>query len=176
MHYLLKTIINRHIRSTNPSFPLQQINIENIINTQRTNFPNITPQIALKHLHKLLSYHITDLAQIILPPRIHLMDIKEFEQHHTKPTKALKNAISFVTLLTCHTSCTNQCQNPCNNHPPPRTLLPQFIISPINYPSFQITSLTLLRIQYQLFGKELKISPYIQFSNTKKSKHMTTQT
>ena len=92
----LKKFINKHIRSTNPTFLLHPTNIENIINTQRTNFPNITPQTTPKHLYKLLLHHITKLSQITPPTGTQLTDIQDFELQHTKSTKALKTSLDSL--------------------------------------------------------------------------------
>jgi hypothetical protein len=83
--FLLKHVAGIHIRSTHPDFPLSPTQLEIIWITQAQLQPIINLQICHHFLNKLLLYHITNLSQLTLPNRIHLMTYAEFQTYHHKP-------------------------------------------------------------------------------------------
>jgi hypothetical protein len=54
------------------------------------NYPNITLSLCHKYLNQLLLLNITTLEQIILPNQTTIMNEKEFQKYHKKPTPTIK--------------------------------------------------------------------------------------
>jgi hypothetical protein len=175
--YLLKTAGGIHLQSTLHNFPLLPTSLETNWLEASTSYPHLSQQFSLKLLKKLLLHHITDLQQIILPNGTHLMDHNDFKTYYDLPTKLTKTALKTLELLFCHPTCLPQCPMQCNQHHPPRTLLPQYIINipptlpnqhstiqtPPSHPlhplppRFVLNNLTQIPIQNILDHKEYKL-------------------
>jgi hypothetical protein len=150
--YLLKTTSDIHLQSTLHDFPLLPTSLETLWLSAAASHPHLSQQFSLKLLHKLLLHHITDLQHLILPNGTHLMNYNDFQTYYTIPTKLTKIAFKTLELLFCQPPCLPHCHTPCNQHFPPRTLLPQYIIhnphtplnqrptiqNPPSYPSYPL--------------------------------------
>jgi hypothetical protein len=80
------------------------------------------------------------------------MNYNDYQTYYTIPTKLTKTALKTLELLFCQPPCLPHCHTPCNQHFPPRTLLPQYIIhnphtplnqrptiqNPPSYPSYPL--------------------------------------
>jgi hypothetical protein len=94
------------------------------------NHPNITTNLNHKYLHQLLLFNITTLEQITLPNRTTIMNEKEFQQYHKKPTPTIKKALKIASHLFYTSICTDTCKAPCNTHQQSYTLLPEIANRP----------------------------------------------
>ena len=86
---LLKHNGKAHIQTENITFPNMETPLTTIWLQKATNYPTITPNLSPKYLHQLLLLNITTLEQITLPNRTTIMNEKEFQQHHKKPTPTI---------------------------------------------------------------------------------------
>jgi hypothetical protein len=127
--FLLKHVASTHIRNHQANFSLSPTNLEIAWLMQAHSHLTLNINLCHHFLRKLLLYYITNLSQITLPNRIHLITPNDFQIYHYKPTKIICIALKLASQLFCHSSCTNQCQHPCTNHCPPNILLPQYVIT-----------------------------------------------
>jgi hypothetical protein len=88
---------------------------------------NITFLHNPKYLHQLLLLNITILDQITLPNKTTIMNEKEFQKYHKKPTPTIKKALKIESHLFFTTNCTNECNPPYNIHIELYTLAPEII-------------------------------------------------
>jgi hypothetical protein len=125
--YLLKHNGLAHIQTDNIAFPHMDTPLAKIWLQKVINYPNITLSLCRKYLNQLLLLNITTLDQIILPNQTTIMNEKEFQKYHKKPTPTIKKALKIASHLFCTTNCTNECNPPCNIHIQSYTLAPEII-------------------------------------------------
>jgi hypothetical protein len=70
------------------------------------------------------------MEQITLPNRTTIMNEKEFQQYHKKPTPTIKKTLKIASHLFCTSTCTDACRTPCNIHQQSYTLLPEIANRP----------------------------------------------
>jgi hypothetical protein len=128
--YLLKHNGKAHIQTKNATFPNMETPLTEIWLQKATNFPTITPNLNHKYLQHLLLLNITTLEQITLSNRTTIMNEKEFQQYHVKPTLTIKKALKIASHIFCTNNCLETCRPPCNIHQQAFTLLPEIINRP----------------------------------------------
>jgi hypothetical protein len=128
--YLIKHNGLAHIQSDNVTFPHINTPLTTIWLQKTVNYPTITTNLNRKYLHQLLLLNITTLEQISLPNRTTLMNEKEFQQYHKKPTPTIKKALKIASHLFCTTNCTDTCRPPYNIHQQSYTLFPDILNQP----------------------------------------------
>jgi hypothetical protein len=128
--YLLKHNGLVHIQTDKIEFPHNDIPLAKIWFQKTINHPNITANLNRKYLHQLLLFNITTLEQITLPNRSTIMNEKEFQQYHKKPTPTIKKALKIASHLFCTSICIDTCKTPCNIHQQSYTLLPEITNRP----------------------------------------------
>jgi hypothetical protein len=128
--YLLKHNGKAHIQTEDITFPNTETPLTTIWLHKATNYPTISPNLSRKYLQQLLLLNITTLEQITLPNRTTIMNEKEFQQYHKKPTPTIKKALKIASHILCITNCLETCRPPCNIHQQTFTLLPEIINRP----------------------------------------------
>jgi hypothetical protein len=128
--YLLKHNGLAHIQTDKIAFPHNDTPLATIWFQKKINHPNITTNLNRKYLHQLLLFNITTLEQITPPNRSTIMNEKEFQQYHKKPTPTIKKALRIASQLFCTSICTDACKTPCNIHQQSYTLLPEIANRP----------------------------------------------
>jgi hypothetical protein len=125
--YLLKHNGLAHIQTDNITFLHMDTPLAKIWLQKAINYPNITTSLNHKYLHQLLLLNITTLDQITLPNKTTIMNEKEFQKYHKKPTPTIKKALKIESHLFFTTNCTNECNPPYNIHIELYTLAPEII-------------------------------------------------
>jgi hypothetical protein len=128
--YLLKHTSLAHIQIDKIAFPHNDIPLTKIWFQKTINHPSNTESLNRKYLNQFLLLNITTLEQIILPDRTTIMNEKEFQQYHKRPTPTIKKALKIASQIFCATICTNTCRIPCNIHQQSCTLLPEIANRP----------------------------------------------
>jgi hypothetical protein len=128
--YLLKHTSLAHIQIDKIAFPHNDIPLTKIWFQKTINHPSNTESLNRKYLNQFLLLNITTLEQIILPDRTTIMNEKEFQQYHKRPTPTIKKALKIASQIFCATICTNTCRIPCNTHQQSHTLLPKIANCP----------------------------------------------
>jgi hypothetical protein len=105
--YLLRHNGLAHIQTDKIAFPHNDTPLAEIWFQKTVNHPNITDNLNRKYLQQLLLFNITTLEQITLPNRSTIMNEKEFQQYHKKPTPTIKKALKIASHLFCTSICTN---------------------------------------------------------------------
>jgi hypothetical protein len=90
--YLLKNTAGIHLQSTISTFRLLTTLLETAWMASTIQHPYINPQLSHKLLNKLL-HHITTLAHLTLPDRLHLMTSQDFKIYHVPPTRLINQAL-----------------------------------------------------------------------------------
>ena len=126
--FLMKKEGGAHLKSIEANFQLHITELEKEWRTQATNeLPQLSIELSLKLLHKLLNHNIQKVKHISLPNGTHLMSPKDFQTYYKTPTKLDKSALHIAEQLFCHQSCNQNCTNMCNRHPQARTLKTKYI-------------------------------------------------
>jgi hypothetical protein len=128
--YLLKHNGLAHIQTDKITFPHNNTPLTTIWLQKTINHPNITTNLNRKYLQQLLLFNIIALEQITLPNRTTIMNEKEFQQYHKKPTPTILKALKIASHLFCTSTCTNTCRIPCNTYHQSYTLLPEIANCP----------------------------------------------
>jgi hypothetical protein len=128
--YLLRHNGLAHIQTDKTAFPHNDIPLAEIWFQKTINHPNIRANLNHKYLRQLLLFNITTLEQITLPNRSTIMNEKEFQQYHKKPTPTIKKALKIASHLFCTSICTYTCRTPCNIHQQLYILLPEIANRP----------------------------------------------
>jgi hypothetical protein len=104
--------------------PLAKIWLQKAIN-----YPNITLSLNRKYLNQLLLLNITTLDQITLPNQTSIMNEKEFQKYHKKPTLTIKLHHKIKSPQNCITPIlyTNECNPLCSIYIQSYTLAPEII-------------------------------------------------
>jgi hypothetical protein len=128
--YLLKHNGLAYIQTDKITFPQNDTPLATIWHQKTINHLDLTVNLNCKYLNQLLLFNITTLEQITLPNRTTIMNEKEFQQYHKKPTPTIKKALKIASHLFCTSICTNTCRTPCNIHQQSHMLLPEIANRP----------------------------------------------
>jgi hypothetical protein len=114
--YLLRHNGLAHLQTDKITFPQNDTPLATIWYQKSISHPDLTANLNRKYLNQLLLFNITTLEQITLPNRTTIMNEKEFQQYHKKPTLTIKKALKIASHLFCTSTCTDTCRTPCNIH------------------------------------------------------------